>query len=235
MPKALPRSRIDALMTMPPERKVRIYSIQDVHAWEAAKARGYWTGSKEYIEDELDREHDCSYLFQYDWMRGKMAERILGYSGDYPMWGYLKRPNLRQVPYVSDDTLFLIADVPRGRMLISDYDFWHMCLFKDYCTWTEEEEQRLEALGLAGKGTPLTPEKIETWDRILDLRERTDPEVVRWRRQPDSLQACVDRIYLDEVVVARPFIGRVGRFCKWKAEMRRRSPAKPATMASLTA
>jgi len=212
MPKKIAPSKRRALITMPPDRKVRIYSFHNVACQEAARARGYWTGDKDYIEDDFDRAHGISWLPKYDWMRGKMAESIPGYTGDYPMWGYLTRPNFRQAPYFSDDVVVLVADVPRGRMLISDYDMWHRPLNDDYCTWTEEEDERLEALGLSGRGAPVTPEMMESWDRIFDLRDRTDPAVVAWCQQPDYLQACIDRIYPHEVVSERRFVGRVGRY-----------------------
>lgn len=231
MIRSIAPSKRRALIDMPPDRKVRVYTFQDVAALEAAEARGYWTGDKEYVEDDFDREHGCTWLPRYDWMRTKMAEHIPGYTGDYPMWAYLTRPNYRQVPYYRDDVVVIVADIPRGRMLISDYDFWHLPLNNDYCTWTEEEDERLTALGLNVRGAPVTPEMMATWDRIFDLRDRTDPAVIAWRQQPDSLQACIDRIYLHEVVQVKRSVGRVGRYRR-RDEDGNPSP-KPATAGSM--
>jgi len=211
MTRKIAPSKRRALIAMPPEQKVRIYSFQDAAAWEAAKARGYWTGDRQYVEDDWDREHDCSWLPQYDFMREMMAEKIEGYSGDYPMWGYLKKPNLRQARFYEEPVIYLVADIPRGRMVVSDYDLWHLPLNRAFCTWTEAEDEEIEKLYPTAKDRGITPEMKESWRRVLDLSDRTDPEVLRWCGSIDCLQACVDRIYLHEIVQARPFEGRVGR------------------------
>ena len=206
MSKPLSRRRIEALRTMPAEQKVRIYSVQDLGAWEAAQQRGYWTGSYEHITAE---EHN--YLKPYEWMREQMAKRIEGYSGDFPMWGFFLQPNMRRRCFFTEPTVMLVADVPRGRMLISDFDWWHTPLNNWYCATSEEEDDAFDAHHQGGVG-PSTVNQVmrDTWERIFDLSPRA-PEVLPYIGVGNVLQTCIDRIYLNEVVRVRPVTGRLGR------------------------
>ncbi|RYD68580.1 MAG: DUF3841 domain-containing protein [Verrucomicrobiaceae bacterium] len=194
------------------EGTVRVYSFQSVGAHEAAQARGYWTGDLEYVEDDFDRQHGCGWKFQYDWMRDQMRFRVPSYSGDYPVWAYLRRPNMRQTPVFQSPTVKLVADVPRQRMLISDYDRWHTCLNNGYCADTEEEDEAVDRLR-AEKGFGRTARdamSLKSWERIFDLSDISDPAKLAWMGgQPNDLQACIDRIYPEEIVSIRPVTGRL--------------------------
>lgn len=196
---------------MPGSEKIRIYTLQDIGAWEAAQKRGYWTGDRDYIL--TDRELEYSWVPQYDWMRRQMAKRIPGYSGDYPIWAYFYRHNMRQHPFQEDPTVMLVADIPRERMVVSDYGLWHMPLNEGFVSFSEAEDDALDdAHKAAGhRRRQITPEKEENWERVLRIEKHEDPAVLDWIGRKDIFQTCIDRVYLDEIVSVTRQQGRKGR------------------------
>ena len=200
MPAHLSYARRRRLLAKQPTDLVRVYSIQSFEARDAAAALGYWTGSVEHASKEWPEA--------YQWMHEQVVQRITLHSGDFPLWAYLSKPNMRRHKY-DDDAVMVVADVPRWRMLISDYDLWHYPLNVWYITESEEEDERLEKAGVitAAANRVATPEIKKSWERIFDLeRPKTD-----WLGGVRSFQACVDRIYPHEVVRVSPALGRLGR------------------------
>jgi len=188
MTKPLALSHRIRLRDMDPEELVRVYTWQHVDGWEASKERGHLTGShgRPHEEDLWDGP--------YEWMRSAMAERIPGFSGDLPVWTWLKRENPRRAHWIRD-RVRIIADVPRGRMLLSDYELWHLPLNRGAICLTPEED---EAYPHDTAGDAI----MDTWHHVLDIVG--GPHRTRdWLGVPDTIQACVDRIGIDEIVSVR--------------------------------
>ncbi len=189
-----------------PDEPVRVYTFQHPAAWEAALERGYLTGAGESHQDPELGMH-------YGWMRERMRDRVPGFSGDMPVWAYLARPNLRQREYSAEARTLVVADVPRARMLVSDYNRWNQALNLSYVVDTEPEMEALVEAGLqVYPAETATPGMVASWDAIFDLDHSTwSPGKLSWCGPPLTLQACVDRIHLHEVVRAGLTRGRVGR------------------------
>lgn len=197
--KPLPQSRIQEFLQTHPEELIRIYTYQDVAAWERAQELGYFTGSHGYDNDNLD------YDFAYEWMRAQMAKRIPDFSGDLPMWAWPKRSSNKKRhkdPYVR-----ITAMVPRKRILASCFHMWHHHLNNWFIPASEEEYQEFESIYPTNKafGTdPVYQAHVERhWEKVFDLSPRSgyDLEIHGFL---DTVQLCVDRIYLTEVVGYRP-------------------------------
>lgn len=191
--KSVPLSRRRALVSGPADELIPVYTIQSVSAWDAARERGYLTGSPELS--------DGDFLVSYGWMRAQMALRLPRFSGDFPVWAWTKRPNMRQWPYTADHVL-ITARVPRGRILPSDFDSWHCILNHWFISLNEEEDD-----ALVRDNVP--PET--TWHRVFDILESEPGFDPKWRGRTLCPQLCVDRITTGEVVSAVPATGRVGR------------------------
>lgn len=192
---------------------VRIWSFQTEESRASADRRGFWAGC-----EEASRGKDGDYeLFQHDWMRMQMAKRLPDYSGEFPVWAYLRRPNLRQTQWFDSPTLLLVADVPRERLLVSNYEWWVYTLNHWYMSLTEAEDDeydRRHAVSYHGHGIHrVTQEMLDSWERVFRTDPLTDPEQIAWRGYSthNDLQACVDRIFPHEVVSLRPVTGRLGR------------------------
>lgn len=215
MTKKISEGRRARLLNAAPDDRVRVWSIQDTAAQQAADRRGYWSVDPGWYESlGIDEDGfpraDC--LPQYEYMREIMAERVPGYSGDFPIWAWVSRPNMRQWAYLGNNCVMVVADVPRARMVLSDYDLWHTPLNFGFCADTEAEDDAFEARyrGVAHQGR-ITPEMKATWTKVFDLSPPTDPATLAWRGRCDRIQACIDRIYPNEVVRVTPVTGRKGK------------------------
>jgi hypothetical protein len=177
------------LSAMPPEETVRIHTYQDAAAWDAAQGRGYLTG-EETPRDDL---WESVWERPYEWMRSMMKQRIGQFSGDLPVWAFLERQNPRSQRWIRGKVR-ITALVPRGRILLSDYDAWHLPLSRSPVTLRGEEWDRLHA-----DGDPDETTMMATWPLVLEI-VRPEGFDWRWIGDVDRLQACVDRITLDEIV-----------------------------------
>jgi hypothetical protein len=211
--KSSPVAWVNHLYDLPGDAPVRLYSYQGEDAWALAEERGYWTGSP-HIWDE---DGDYGFGPAYDWMRDQMRARITHFSGDYPMWGWIKRPSTKPKPrrYRGlSERIRLTVEVPRSRILFSDYETWHSVLNRSLLARTEEEwEQHCVAYPehwsmLDADYTARYLASIEpSWHRCLGFIHDPDPLVRYWQGRTDRfiVQACVDRFEWSEVKAVRRF------------------------------
>lgn len=208
--KGFPASRLKALESMDPDQKVRVYTRQDPLAVEEARIRGYFTGSHGHRVDG-----DDFFDYPYEWMRQQMEKRIPNFSGDLPVWAWLKKQNERKwieswVPKerkVLPPTPRIIALIPRKRILISCFELWHNHLNNWPVLYTEEEDQAFEKKWPLNIGVNVNPEyqrEVEAnWEEVFNITGTRSPFLVENHGKVSVVQACVDRVYLDEVVSIR--------------------------------
>jgi hypothetical protein len=207
------------LMSLPGDTLVRLYSYQAQEAWDIAEQKGYWAGSQGVVEDRDFWEFRQAYA----WMQEQMATRIPDYSGDLPMWGWLKRPSAKPKPTQYQGTsgiIRLTVMVPLKRILFSDYDSWHHVLNVMHLSKTEREHDEHCKIW-AGKARDSehrhTPEYLEairpSWQSCLAFNPATNQEELDWGGSTKRfiVQACVDRFKWDEVVAVRRFPDHKGR------------------------
>ncbi len=176
----IPLSKRLALFHANPDDLIRIYTFQHKDAYAVAQQRGYFTGNEDHIEDWLAKP--------YEWMLNQMPKHIDNFSGDYPIWGYLKRPHIKEHKKYPNDVL-ITALVPRKRILFSDHSEWHIPLNDGAICFSEEEFDNYEG------------DVRDTWHHCLDICRSTkgDP----WKRGTDYIQACIDRLYITDILKVR--------------------------------
>ena len=125
---------------------------------------------------------ESGFQHAYDWMRERMAEQVPSFSGDLPVWSWLRRINPRK-ERKEYRMLRITSIVPRARILASDFDLWHTVLNGYPVLWSEEEWNQ--------------------WNAVFDLSPRLSKKVQAWVGQPDYVQVCVDRIYMHEITSVR--------------------------------
>jgi hypothetical protein len=162
---------------------VRLLTVQDAAHWRRARQTRVLTGGS-------GSHVDIDWLPAYDWMRGQMRRRLPSFSGDYPVWAW---PDTTPEEVRSrggwgnggEEMVLLTLEVPASRVLLSDFLAWHSVL-------------NHTAIGIDDdRATPA--EREASWERIFY------PAKVDWTDR-DVIQACIDRVYLPEIVSETYFV-----------------------------
>lgn len=140
------------------------------------------------------------FLFAYDWMRNRMRERIPNFTGHYPVWAYVEKPDLRRSGFgkKGQREVLLTLDVPDERVVLTDMDDWHYALNQWYLH-LDDKDNSDDAMIDKYWDAPLT-EKVQSWNHMFH------PD--RKRANEPYYQACIDRVYVHEVRSARHFTAR---------------------------
>lgn len=171
---------------------MKLWTIQHKGAWNNAKEKGYLEGNQDYITE--------GFLDSYKWMMKQMSKRLANYQGNYPIWLWLKRPDLRQCGHLNkkERGVLLEAELNIDEVLISDFMAWHIVLNNGFLALTEVEDKLFEA----GK---LSMTKEESWTRVFDYKELRKYEY--WEGIED-LQAVTGRIEISRIKSIKEFTAR---------------------------
>ena len=205
----LPLSRVQQLLALHPDAPVRVYTLQHPGAVAAARSRGYLTCDPAYAFEAEDDPSDSDaagdgFAAAYRWIKDRMAERIDGFSGDFPVFCWLKRPSAKPLPASFGPMMRVSALVPCRRILLSWHDGFltigNTALFRPPEHFNRTSMASAEIM--TDDGGETSRQATETsWHGILDV---ANPAFWPTRRRAhDLVQACVDRIYLDEVYSIR--------------------------------
>lgn len=171
---------------------MKFWTIQTVEAWNQAVSKGYLVGHREYIfEDFLDG---------YLWMMSEMKKRLPHYSGEFPIWLWTKKPDLRLGGKLNrgQHGVLLEVELNHDDVLISDFMAWHIVLSNGFLALTEEEDNEFN------KGT-LSMTKEQSWSRIFDYQEIKRFEY--WVGE-EKLQAVTGKIEISRLKKIKEFIER---------------------------
>ena len=175
-----------------------LYTLQTHEAFGRAIKEGKFSGDLRKIKKHWGKDWKMSFGPAYQFMMDQMAKRLPHFSGDYPMWAWNNKPDLRCSEWKWDGgpwVLFSI-EVPESRVLLSDFSLYHSLLMDSYISLTSDEDETVDRNGYNRK------EKEKSWERIFDLNLPSNKKQERWlgRKKDRELQACVDNIYIDEIV-----------------------------------
>jgi hypothetical protein len=125
------------------------WTIQTYDAWITANETGILMGNEAFVEH--------SFLNAYLWLMNQMEKRVPRYNGEFPIWFYQHKPDLRHSGYLPRGTrsVLLKADLEPESYLVSDFMTWHLVL--NNITFTKDDDG-LENIG-----------KEESWERIFDF------------------------------------------------------------------
>ena len=206
--KPMKHTKLKDLLT---RKSLRVYTYQHINVLEGLLKKGYITGDHNFSYSEDDEVKD---LFKepYAWMRKQMKERIIGHSGEMPVWAYPINPKTKNIKKsFGFQQIQIIAKVPRSRCLVSYFDLWeygplnkgllshNIQKMEDFYTPINEHEK---GKPLEYKYKPAQKELEKGWEMIFDLDCCKDKDFAKQfglRKKKLYLQVCVDRIYLSEI------------------------------------
>ena len=156
---------------------------------------------------------DPYFLRAYDWLAGKMAERI-GPPPEgvrYPVWAWYRqngrhrKPDLRSerwcygyggMPYVCME-----LSIPSERVVLSDFDEWHCVLNDILISDTEEENDAQESYFAALSPAEQVEYKSRNWERVFDVKRLKND----WVTRGDWVQATFWELRTEDVRKIRYF------------------------------
>lgn len=179
--------------------KIRLYTFQEHDDMKEFEYMDYFSGNKEKINKAWEEEGGyISWALSYEFMCRSMKARIPNYSGDYPIWAWVKRPDRhqkrRETKIARDenkDVYLITIEIPRSRVLLSDFGMWHCPLNNGGIFLNGEDDD--------DDHQPIWKDVIESWNHIFDI-ERDNKQLLKEFGVCDRIQACVDRVYHHEVV-----------------------------------
>lgn len=144
---------------------MRIWTTQTVLFWNQLQEQGVvWcdTAKSWGAADMKDA---------YDWMVGQMTKRIGPPPRpeiQYPIWGWYQvgshkkelHPNFYDCSGDDDEFVFITANIPEDKVLLSDFDMWHFVLNHWYLPVNKHDKEK-------GKVSI-----VRSWDLIFDLGRR---------------------------------------------------------------
>lgn len=168
------------------------------------------TGVLRANENHLFCEDDLK--FAYDWMSRQMSQRI-GPPPDgikYPVWAWFqwegkrKRRDLRLSGYAKRGTpmVQIEFEIQRDKVLLSDFDDWHLVLNNSYCADSEEDFNAFYALN----PRDAQRQTENSWIKIFNI----ESFVPGWTLAPDekSIQATLWELKLSQVRKVEHFIAK---------------------------
>jgi len=196
---------------------MRLWTIQTKETWVHAEESGVLECNELHID--VDKAIDSWFRPVYDWMVGQLEQRVKNYPcNKYPIWAwYHPKLDLRRSGHSPRGTSGVRVEfiVSSDRVLLSDFEAWHAVLNCWYLSLSEEEsdnwDKRCERAGIKTgwenwpPPAPFKEEIMRSWERIFDLKLlKTHLE---WTGG-ETIQACIEKIYMDEVVNVTYFKAR---------------------------
>lgn len=162
---------------------MKLYTIQNQNAWYEAQRTGCLVGNKDYIWPD--------FIEPYHWMMDQMKKKLNDYDGEYPVWLWCEKPDLRYSGHLNKGTMgtLLEVELKEQEVLFSNFMAWHIVLSDGFLSLTEEEDRQYEIGNLSMK-------KKESWERIFNYNELQKYEY--WKG-PVDLQGVTGTISLNKV------------------------------------
>lgn len=171
---------------------MKYWTVQSFEAWQGALGLGYLQGNLDYIWED--------FLPAYKWMMREMKLRLESYTGEYPIWIWPKRPDLRCSGILNKGTKGVLLEIILNdyEVLLSDFQAWHIVLSNSFLSLTEEEEVLYEM----GK---VNMSLEESWTRIFDYKGLQQYD--NWQGEID-LQGVTGQVPLGKIKLVKTFIAR---------------------------
>ncbi len=165
------------------------WTIQMMDKWDEVQSLGYLIGDEKYIWGD--------FIEPYHWMMGQMKKRLPNYTGEYPIWLWTNRPDLRRSAHLErgEKGVLLKVELDEQDVLLSEFQAWHFVLNRTYFELEGDEDELV-----------IEKDEIEnSWEMIFEL------DVLK--QHPNwgptfHLQGVTGKIPIDKIKLVRDFIAR---------------------------
>lgn len=187
---------------------MKIYTLQHKAVYEELLKKGVYRPSKKRICDP-------SFEYAYNWL-SRMSKKYRGYECPRPIWGWLKRPDMRSQRWIRDPeqdkiipVVLLTLEVPDDKVLLTEFDLWHHVLCNTPVVLNHKQNREwdkiLKPYGeyVSNRVPKRILEKLElTWELIV--KENLKSYSKDYVSEP-RYQATFPEIRLDQVIKVENF------------------------------
>lgn len=106
---------------------MKLYTIQHQNAWTNAQTSGFLSGNLDYIEPH--------FMKAYRWMMEEMSIRLKGFEGEYPVWLWNRKPDLRCAGYLNKGTTGVLLEIELQSYEVLFSILWHGILSYPIAFW----------------------------------------------------------------------------------------------------
>lgn len=165
------------------------WTIQTIEKWNEVKNSSYLLGVHDHIWPD--------FIEPYHWMMKQMDEKIPNYKGEYPIWVWTDRPDLRESGHLNkgDRGVLLKIEIEDHRVLLSDFQAWHFVLNKWYFDLEDFENDNSHFSQY---------EMEKSWEMIFNIDFLTQHP--NWGTC--TLQSVTGKVMLKEITLEKEFIAR---------------------------
>ena len=180
---------------------MRLWTIQHKSVWDALLDDHVFFASKNRI-DAKDFE------VPYQWMEKMAAKLIKDWKvTSRPIWTWTTKPDLRNYRFIKvprspkeQEFVLIELEVPEDKVLLSDFDMWHLPLNNSPITYTEKQWDRV-------KGNLSQKEMEKTWERCLirtdKYFDKFDP---KWVGEKSSkVQGIINCLKIEQIIGVKSF------------------------------
>lgn len=176
---------------------VKYYTIQSLEAWNEAQKVGYLVGKEKHIEEY--------FIMPYKWLMEQMLKVLPEYNGEYPVWVWPDKDSLYLPDIFDGEYVILEVELPEDRVMITNYDAWHIPLNRGY--FTRDDGEELDNFYEQEKDMTeeeITQTKVKTWDLMLDNKLMTELGF------GDEMQGTTGTIKVENIRVIKYIVNHMG-------------------------
>lgn len=149
---------------------------------------------------------------QYDWLACQMSKRLdPPECVKYPVWAWYKqewkrcKPDLRRERWANgrggENYVCMEIDIPDNRVLLSDFDNWHLPLNNGFLSSSEEECDALEKYYNSLDEAAKKAYKYKNWEQVFNIT----PFENDWERRGSWVQATFWELQKSQITAVRFF------------------------------
>ena len=191
---------------------MKLWTMQTRDVWESLQRAGVFRCDTALCWMAADFPH------AYAWLSREMTKRVgpPPQGVDYPVWAWYmqngrhKKPDLRSERWGygpgDEDYCCIELEIAPERVLLSDFDEWHIVLCNGLISDTEEEDVAQEALYESLSDEEKIAYKEKNWERVFDI----SPLNNNWTTRGEWVQATFWELRREDVRAVRFF--RTGKY-----------------------
>ena len=186
---------------------MKLWTMQTRDVWESLQRAGVFRCDTELCWMAAD------FPRAYAWLAREMTKRVgpPPQGVDWPVWAWYmqngkhKKPDLRSERWGygpgDEDYCCIELEIAPERVLLSDFDEWHIVLCNGLVSDTEEEDIAQEALYESLSDEEKNAYKEKNWERVFD----TSPLNNGWTTRGEWVQATFWELRREDVRAVRFF------------------------------